>query len=270
MTSPATAASSSSARASAATAIQALADDVAHAVRDDAVGDRVGALLVPEAQHLPQEQRVALAAIVDARLDVRRHRPDARLDEARRRRAIQARQRQRRRLAADARQEVAGGGVHARLDVAVGADEQHAHRAQLARQEVQQRQRRLIAGVQIVEHEEHRFRLGRFVHERADRAPQPEASLFGGRRRTGRRRRAARALGHQLAQQRRAIAQRAQQRGVVQPAHQLGQQIEPRPVRGRAARLPAAPPQHREAALGARRRPDRPGWSCRCRARPST
>ena len=91
------------------------------------------------------------------------------------------------------------------------------------------------------------------MHQRADRAPQPEASLFGGRRGAGRGITQPRAhVGHQLTQQRRAVAQRARQRGVVQRAHQLGQQIQPRPVRGRAARLPAAPPQHREpAARGA-------------------
>ena len=51
-TSPATAARSSNARVSAGHAIEALADHVAHAVRDHALRDRLGALLVPEAHHL--------------------------------------------------------------------------------------------------------------------------------------------------------------------------------------------------------------------------
>ena len=236
-------------------AIQALADDVAHAVRNHAFGDRLGALLVPQAQHLLEEQRVALAAIVDARLDVRRHRPDALLHETGRRRAIQARQRQRRPLAADARQEVAGGGVHARLDVAVAAEQQHPHRAQLAGDKVQQRQRRLIARVQIVEHEERRLRLRRFVHQRAHRAPQPEAPFLDRGRRPRRRLGEPRVqLRHDLAQQRRAVADDARERRVVEPARELRDQIEPRPIRGRPARLPAAPPQHREAALDRQRR----------------
>ena len=91
ISSPATAARSSSARVSAADTIEALADHVAHAVRHHARGDRLGALLVPEPHHLLEEQRVALAALEDARLDVRGHRPDALLHEPRRRRAIQAR-----------------------------------------------------------------------------------------------------------------------------------------------------------------------------------
>ena len=234
--------------------VEALANDLPDPLRHLARHDRGRALLVAKVHHLVEKERVALGAVEDSRLHVRLDLAGALAHESRRRPAIEPRHRQRRSLAADARQKLARLCVHPGLDVPVGSQQHDPHRPQLAGHEMQQRQRRPIRRVQIVEHQRQRLELGGLMEERAGRPPESEAPFIGRRRRlpaeVGHPRPH---LGHELPEEARAVTQRLPEGAVPEHSGQLGQQIEPGPVGRCAAGLPAAPPEDLESPTLRRR-----------------
>ena len=243
------------ARVSAAHPVQALADHVAHAV---GTTPPVIASAPCSPAGGPSPRGTAGCPGCCRRCAPRRRgvqRPDARLPAAapppaRSRRA----QRQRRPLAGDrATAARSTAGVVAGLDVAVAGQQQQPHRAQLARQEVQQQQRRLVGGVQVVEHQQQPVRAapprapGATARHSRKRASLAAAGAAPRRRRRSR----ARSSGTISASSDAPSPTQRASAASSSRARQLRQRIQPRPVRGRAPRLPAASPQH--GAVRARR-----------------
>ena len=66
-----------------------------------------------------------------------------------------------------------------RVHVAVGADDQDPAVGELAGHELQQQQRGLVGGVQVVEHEHERLRRRGALQERGERVEEPEARALG-------------------------------------------------------------------------------------------
>ena len=139
-----------------------------------------------------------------------------------------------------------------RIRVPVGGEQQQAARSELAREEAQEQQRGGVGGVQVVERDHERPCLARPPEELGGRVEEAEADELGLERR--RRRQTGEAVGelrHDLGQVGGARAGLLGQRRGLAGAHVGPQRLDPRPVRGRAAGLPAAPDQGRRAA-GAR------------------
>jgi hypothetical protein len=80
------------------------------------------------------------------------------------------------------------------LDVAVGADHEQAGRAHLASEELEEKERRLVRPVHVVEHEDERLADRRGLEEGGDAVEEPEARLLGLERR--RRRQVGQSLAH--------------------------------------------------------------------------
>ena len=137
-----------------------------------------------------------------------------------------------------------------RVDVAVGAEQQHVRRAELAGEEPQQQQRRRVGRVQVVEHEHERPALARRSggtrrsRRRGGSAP-PSDSSAGGSGRSGKRSRSSGTIWARSAAPAPSCARSAVGLAV---AHVGAQRLHPRPVGGRAARLPAAADEHARAA----------------------
>ena len=141
------------------------------------------------------------------------------------------------------------GSVSVGVHVAVGADDQDPAVGELAGHELQQQQRGLVGGVQVVEHEHERLRRRGALQERGERVEEPEARALGLDGGDGRQVGQDRAqLGQQLRDVDRAGAELGAQRLHLGAADVRAQRLHPRPVRGRAARLPAAPDEHLRAA----------------------
>ena len=156
-----------------------------------------------------------------------------------------------------------------RIDVAVGADDQEAAVAELAGDEPEQQQRGLVRGVQVVEHQHERLRGRDALQEGGQRSKSrkraPSDSTRGAAGRSGR---SVAQLGKELGHVGRPGAELGAQLSASVSRRYGAQRLHPRPVRGRAARLPAAADEHPRPARPApvRSAPRRAG-SCRSRAR---
>ena len=128
-----------------------------------------------------------------------------------------------------------------RVDVPVGRHDQEAHRAERAGDEPQRQQRRLVGGMQIVEHEHERTVDRGVAQEDRDRVEEAEAGALRlerrGRRKIGE---ALAQLGDYLRKIRRASGELSGERVVVGLLHAGPQRLRPGPIGRRAARLPAA------------------------------
>ena len=116
----------------------------------------------------------------------------------------------------------------------------------LPRDVPQEEQRRLVGGVQVVQHERGAARTRDARRSRAgDRLEQPEAGALRlqgrGLRKVGE---PVAQLGEDLRQRRPAVATLGAQRVVVEAARVRAQRLDPGPVGGRPAGLPAAPDEH--------------------------
>ena len=136
------------------------------------------------------------------------------------------------------------------LPVAMGGEDQCGALLQLAREILQQEERRLVRGVEIVQDHEQRTLRGQRGQHRLHRVEEHDAGLLRRLERQVRRPAAGgesgRQLRNELAQVRHDPAGGLQQRGRVARPDGATQHLHPRPVGGRAAALPAASPQHRE------------------------
>ncbi len=244
--------------------VQAPADGVAHAVgqRQRQLG-RPGvveaALRGEQLDELVDEERVARARGVDRRDELRRD-----LDAGARAEVAGAGGRQQRdvvaaeplerqargrpREAAERRREIR---ARVRLRVAIGRDRQERDVGQGPGHEQQRVQRRGVGPVQVVEHDDEWALLGDRGKQRRERVEAPEPRLVGVQLR-GLRGRAER--GAELRQQSRdpgrAGAEGGAQGGKVGAPAQRAADLHPRPVRGRAAAVPAASPSPGGATRG--------------------
>ena len=136
-----------------------------------------------------------------------------------------------------------------RVHVAAGADDHHPALGELAGDELQQQQRRLVRGVQVVEHEHERLHDRDPLQERRHGVEQAEARALGAGRGVRRE------VGEHVPQLRQQLGDvgcaqpelPAQRRGLGL-AHVRAQRLHPRPVGGRASGLPAAADQDQRAA----------------------
>ncbi len=136
-----------------------------------------------------------------------------------------------------------------RVDVAVGAEDQHRSGADRPRHEAQQEQRRGVGGVEVVEHDHDRAARRDVPEQGAGRLEQPEAGPLGvgcrGRREVGDE---PAELGQDLGELPGARAERRGRQG-RRVGEAAPQGLDPRPVGRGAARLPAAPDEHARAAV---------------------
>jgi hypothetical protein len=132
-----------------------------------------------------------------------------------------------------------------RIDVAVRTYHEQARITDLACHESQEQQRRLVRGVQIVEHQDNRACVAGAPQEFAGGVEQPEARarLLRGRGLRQSREQLAQ-LGQELSQIHSTGAELRCQHVAVGRANVAPQRLHPRPVRGSASRLPASPDQN--------------------------
>ena len=139
------------------------------------------------------------------------------------------------------------------LGVPVVPHHQRAGTLQLQAQEPQQRQRRRIGPVQVIQDQQQRPARGRRPQEARQAVEQPEPRLLRFQRRRKRKiRNAVTHGGDQLSDVGRADAQVITQRGRVADLHLhiAADDLDPGPERGRARPFPAPTPQHHRAAHG--------------------
>jgi hypothetical protein len=137
-----------------------------------------------------------------------------------------------------------------RVDIAVGARDQQPRGGALAGDEPQHEKRRLVRGMQVVEYEHERSFARGAAQERGGGVEQAEARALG----VGAGRRPdvgveLTQLGQQLSQVGGARSELLTQRLRVRLLHVAAQGLNPGPVGGRAAGLPAAPDEHGRAPL---------------------
>ena len=217
-------------------ALQAPADRLDHAARDGEPVRRRPALGRQQPSDLAREQRVALGLRVDlggqvggGRVAHRQRQQERGVGSA------EAAQRERRggRRAGDVGQGC--GQLGADLGVAIAADHEQGRAAELRGDEAQEQQRGCVCGVQVVEADDERARGAGVAQEGRDRLEEPEAVGLG---------RLVDQVG-QFGQERRELGPLASElvaeRVGVDIAHVGAQRLHPRPVRRRAAGLPAAP-----------------------------
>lgn len=138
---------------------EALPDGLAHAVRNRQLatrGCRETAAADEQPEQLVQEERVALGRLPDRccgrRIDRVAVRGDHRSDLV----VCEPAQQQGGAFARDPREQRAGLGGQGRVGIPAGRDDEHAHPAQLARDELQQQQRADVRDVEVVEHDRER------------------------------------------------------------------------------------------------------------------
>ena len=206
------------------------------------------------AKHLVQEERIAFGRVAQE-VDERARRPHApgALDELADVGFAKPPQGQHQTLALGLGEERGKLRQVLDLDLAVGADDRRPHGADLPRHGDEHHDRGRIGGVQIVEDDEQRLRLGRPPHERGDRIEQAKPGLFGLRQRGARRLRQA---AEPLAKFRRdlrdlgcVVREPAREGSGIGVRDQTPQGLHPGPVRRRASVLPAAAPQRPHASL---------------------
>jgi hypothetical protein len=154
-------------------------------------------------------------------------------------------------VAADLGDQLADRGVEARLDLAVGADHQHAAAAQLARDEAEQQQGRPVGGVEVVERDDERLLLAGRLEEAGDGVEQGEPRVVRLQVRRGLQ------VGQPLGDARHDLGEVAGAR--PEPARELAgrhrtgeraDRLHPRPVGRGSAVLPAASPGNHRAGAG--------------------
>ena len=208
---------------------------------------------------LVDEERVAGARVVHGLHEPRRHARRVAVVEAARARGRQAgdvvaaeaferQPRGRAGEAAERRGQVVAG---VRLGVAVGRDREDREIGQRAPEELEREHRRDVGPVQVVEHDDERAALGDGREQAGDRVEEAKARLVGVevRRHRGRPERAGE-LGQQAGDPRSAGAEPGAQPGGVLAARERAGDLHPRPVRRRAAAVPARAPRPRGPAIG--------------------
>ena len=137
-----------------------------------------------------------------------------------------------------------------RVDVAQSTEQEYAARGELAGDELQQKERRRVGGVEIVQHEQDRPARGSRAQKLRDSVEQPKArSLRIKRRRLGDAARKELAqLRKDLRDVRGARTELCAQRLRLRLADVAAKRLHPGPVGGSAARLPAATDEHAHPA----------------------
>lgn len=196
------------------------------------------------APQLAQEVRVAAGALPEVERQVAVERPP-RHPGQQRRRVVEAQPGENPPLA-DA---VAPQAVEGSLDpdrrirlVRAAGDERQQRQAGLVEHRLQQRDRRGIRPVQVIEHEQQRLLPAGMAQERGDRVEEAQAGLL--RIRTDGRQRSE--LGEDLRQPGRLVAEQAAHLAGREAAQQHPQRLHPRPERRPALALEAAPDEDRE------------------------
>ena len=141
-------------------------------------------------------------------------------------------------------------GIAARAGVVVGRDDEHRHPADHARDEGQQQQRRLVGGLQVVDHDQQRPVGGERAQEERDPVEEREARAVGLQRVAALGQAEALAqLGGQADDPAGAGAERGAQLVVGGARGELADHLDPGPERRRAAAVPPARPH--DAGAGA-------------------
>jgi hypothetical protein len=136
------------------------------------------------------------------------------------------------------------------LVFAIRPHEDDIHLRKLAREEVEHEQGRFVRCVEVLEHEQDRLLLRRATHELGDRVEEPEARAvrIEGTR-SGQIGVEVGELGQELREVGGPFAEQHPERFRILRPHERSERLHPRPVRRRAARLPAAAPQHVRPSL---------------------
>src|SRR5204862_837669 len=134
-----------------------------------------------------------------------------------------------------------------RIDVPQRAEHEQAALGELAREKLKEKERRRVGGMEIVEREEKRAGPRCVAEELGGRVEEPEARALGvERRRLRQLPEALPQLRDDLRDVSRARAELPTQLVALAFPNVPTQRLHPRPIRGRAAGLPAAADAHRE------------------------
>ncbi len=238
--------------------LQPSPDHLAHALRHGELG--AGDLSLgaeapfghQETHDLADEERIALGLAVHRRDELgRRCRPRRHLDVARHVVLGEAAQGETAShgLAGQVAERLEQRMLAAELHVAIGADHEEPRRTHLARQELQQQERRLIGPLDVVQDEDQRLRAGGVPQKGGDAVEEPEARLLGLERGRGREvGQPLTHLGYDLGDVRGARPHLGLHALCVAVVEVGTDDLDPRPVRRCTAGLVRASPQDLEAA----------------------